>query len=164
MCFLDLLQGMEGGWGPLKLHELFLGIFAGRVKYEKTGWPSKWKIIYKSVKALIPLKEGHQDLLKLHIPLKRCSSVDEKNGAPKGNFVWSGKKICEEACQDLLKYCVSCGGGLKLFNEKVGRQQKGEVLLWNLGKPHLKGNLWKSRGTLHVWWSYRNCWMHQVNI
>ena len=28
----------------------------------------------------------------------------------------------EEACQDLLKYCVFFGGGLEFFNEKMGRQ------------------------------------------
>ena len=28
--------------------------------------------------------------------------------------------MCEEACQDLLKYWVFFGGGLEFFNEKNG--------------------------------------------
>ena len=36
--------------------------------------------------------------------------------------------MCEEACQNLLKYCISFGGDLEFFNEKNGRQQKEEVL------------------------------------
>ena len=42
--------------------------------------------------------------------------------------------------------------------ETIGRQQKEEVLRWNVGKRRLRGRgLWKFRETLHVWWSYENC-------
>ena len=43
--------------------------------------------INKSVKALIPLKEGHQGLLKLHVPWGGGFSVGEKMGLQKENFV-----------------------------------------------------------------------------
>ena len=38
---------------------------------------NKQLFISKSVKALIPLREGHQGLLKLYVPLRGCSSVGE---------------------------------------------------------------------------------------
>ena len=39
--------------------------------------------------------------------------------------------------------------------QTMGRQQKQEVLYWNVGKCCLRGRgLWKSRQTLHVRWSY----------
>ena len=37
-------------------------------------------------------------------------------------------EICEEACQDLLKSYVMFGGGLEGCNEKMGKQQKDEIL------------------------------------
>ena len=37
--------------------------------------------------------------------------------------------MCEEACQDLLKSCITFGGGLEGCNEKnMVRQQREEVL------------------------------------
>ena len=46
------------------------------------------------------------------------------------------KYSCQEAFQDLLKSCLSFGGGLEGPNEeKMGRKQKKEVL--NVGKHRL---------------------------
>ena len=55
---------------------------------------NKKLFINKSPKALIKLKEGHQDLLKLHVPLRGCSTVGGKVGIQKGDFVWSRKTTC----------------------------------------------------------------------
>ena len=73
----------------------------------------------------------------METPCAFRSSIVGKNGAisKKGNFVWSGKIACVEAFQDLLKSCVSFGGSLEGSNEeKMGRQQKEELLEWNVGK------------------------------
>ena len=46
----------------------------------------------------------------------------------------------EEAFQDLLKSCVCFRWGLEGSNkEKMGRQQKQEVLKWNVRKTRLRG-------------------------
>ena len=48
----------------MKLHEPFGGIFVDRFKYKKQGDHQNKKLfVNKSVKALVPLKEGHQGLL-----------------------------------------------------------------------------------------------------
>ena len=61
-----------------------MGIF----KYEKTcDHRNKKLLINRCVKALITLKEGNQDLLKLHVSLRGFSTVEEKMGLQKGNFV-----------------------------------------------------------------------------
>ena len=47
--------------------------------------------------------------------------------------------------------------------QKMGRQQKKEVVRWNVGKIPFwmdGGWLWKFRGILHIWGSYGNCWIH----
>ena len=44
-------------------------------------------------------------------------------------FCLKRKITCEEAFQDLLKSCISFGGGLEgSIKEKMGRQQKEEFL------------------------------------
>ena len=53
---------------------------------KKQGDHQNKKLFIYLLKPLILLKEGHQDFLKLHIPLERCSSVDEKTEAPKRKF------------------------------------------------------------------------------
>ena len=64
-------------------------------KYEKTcDHRNKKLLINRCVKALITLKEGNQDLLKLHVSLRGFSTVEEKMGLQKGNFVWSRKITC----------------------------------------------------------------------
>ena len=87
MC-LDLFQGMAGKWGSLKLHEPFFWNFCWEFQIQKNKVTIEKKFfINKSVKPLIALKERHQGLLKLHVPLRECSSVDVKMGLQKGNFV-----------------------------------------------------------------------------
>ena len=74
---------------------IFGGISVGMFKYEKTcDHRNKKLLINRCVKALITLKEGNQDLLKLHVSLRGFSTVEEKMGLQKGNFVWSRKITC----------------------------------------------------------------------
>ena len=55
---------------------LFGGVLLGGSNEKKRDdHRNKKFFINKSVKALIPLKEGHQSLLKLHVLLRGCSSV-----------------------------------------------------------------------------------------
>ena len=70
---------------------------------------------------LIPFKEEHQGLSKLHVIFFR----GEGWGVPvwkewgylqKENFLWSGKMTCKEAFQNLLKSCLSFGGSLEDSN------------------------------------------------
>ena len=42
------------------------------------------------------------------------------------------------------------------------RRKKFYNEMW--GNVISQGGLWKSCGTLHMWWSYRNFWIHLVNI
>ena len=37
MFLLDLFWGMEGGWGLLKLHVLFMGDFCWKIQMRKNG-------------------------------------------------------------------------------------------------------------------------------
>ena len=48
---------------------------------------NKKLLINRCVKALITLKEGNQGLLKLHVSLRGFSTLEEKMGLQKGNFV-----------------------------------------------------------------------------
>ena len=115
--------------------------------------------INKSVEVLIPLKEGYQSLLKLHVPLGAVPARGRgegggweggwvKENSQKGNFVWSREIMCEEACQHLLKSFISFGGGLDgcmqwKKKKKMGRQQKEEVLKWKVGKCCMRRRLVK---------------------
>ena len=51
---------------------------------------------------------------------RRRSSKGEKDGAiaKRGNFFWNRKITCEEASRNLLKSCLSFGGGLQGSNEE----------------------------------------------
>ena len=62
MCLLDLFRRMGEGGGPLKWHVPVWGIFS--FDHRKKNF-----FINNSVEVLIPLKEGHQGLLKLHVHL-----------------------------------------------------------------------------------------------
>ena len=42
--------------------------------------------------------------------------------------------MCEEACQDLLKYYVSFGGGLEFFDEKNGEATEGRGSIVKCGE------------------------------
>ena len=66
----------------------FGGILVGRFKYKKKQDYHRNKKIFirKSVKALIPFKEGNQGLLNLHVALKGLFH-DGKMGLQKGNFL-----------------------------------------------------------------------------
>ena len=57
------------GKGPLKLHEPFLGDCNWEVQMWENDHRRKKFFINNSVGALIPFKEKHQGLLKLHVPL-----------------------------------------------------------------------------------------------
>ena len=85
------------------------------------------------------------------------SSVGKKMAhLQKGSFVWRRKMQCEDAFQDLWKSCISFGGGLKVSNEeKMGRQQKEEVLWWNEGKHHLRKG---GGGLVKTLWLSMNIW------
>ena len=57
-------------------------------------------------------------------------------------------------------------GAWTFLMKKMRRQQKEKVLQWNVEKSCLSSG---GRGacknlTLHVWWTYRNCVIHLVNI
>ena len=66
MFLLDLLWGIEGGWGVIEIACAFLGDFCWEIKGKEWCDHQKKKFfINKSVKALIPLKEGYQGLLNL---------------------------------------------------------------------------------------------------
>ena len=96
MCLLHLFREMEGGQGTVDIAWTFLGGFLlGCSNTKKRGYHRNKKLfINKSAKALIKLKEGHQGLLKLHVPLRGCSTVGGKVGIQKGDFVWSRKTTC----------------------------------------------------------------------
>ena len=152
MCLLDLFQGMEGGWGTVDIAWAFLGGFLlVRSNTKKWGDHRNKKIINKSGKALILPKKVHQGLLKLRIALRGSSTVGEKMGLQKGNFVWSRKITFEEACQDLLKYCVSFGWGLEFFHEKNREATEGRGFIMKCEETAFeggKGDLWKSYGVV----------------
>ena len=146
---------------------LFGWIFVVKFKYKKQGdhWDKKF-FINKSVKAWISLKEGHQGLLKLHVPLRGCSSMGEME-LQKGDFVWS-RKMCEEACQDLLKYCVSFGGGLEFFYGKNGKATERQRSIVKCGEIPFQG--WACENPVklsmcdgpietieYIWWRFGGC-------
>ena len=140
---------MEGG-GCWNCMCLFGGILLGDSNVEKRG--DHWKMKFftnKSIEALSPLKEGHQGLIKLHVPLVIgvCSSMGEKQGSlQKGNFVWSGKIMCKEACQGVSKSCVLFEGGLEDSNEKNGEATEG------------RGSIVKCGETLFDWGLVKMLW------
>ena len=47
--------------------------------------------------------------------------------------------MCEEACQDLLKYCVSFGGGLEFFDEKNGEATERRGFIVKCGETPFEG-------------------------
>ena len=64
MYLLDLLLGMGGGWGSVKLaYTFFEGIVVGRFKCKKWGDHQKKKFFINNALNI------HQSLLKLHVPL-----------------------------------------------------------------------------------------------
>ena len=63
------------------------GFLLVRSNTKKWGDHRNKKIINKSGKALILPKKVHQGLLKLRIALRGSSTVGEKMGLQKGNFV-----------------------------------------------------------------------------
>ena len=71
------------GW-PLILHVPFWGIFAGGRNAKKWGDHKKKKFKNNSIEALILFKEGHQSLLKLHVPLEGVPVWEKKS--PKREF------------------------------------------------------------------------------
>ena len=61
--------------------------------------------------------------------------------------VWNGFPV-EEVMTFLSNYFKGS------FDEKMGRQQKEDILWWNVEKRRLRRRgLWKICVTLHVWWS-----------
>ena len=166
MCLLDLFQGMEGGWGAVEIAWVFLGGFllgSSNTKKQGDHWNKKF-FINKSVKALISLKEGHQGLLKLYVPLRGCSCVGG-NGAPKRGFCLKWKNSVRGGLPGPIEILCIFWRGLGVFWWKKwggNRRKRFYSEMW--GKPVWGVGLWKSRGTLHMRWSYRNFWIHLVNI
>ena len=65
MCLLDLFLGVEGGWESVDIG----GLKLGGSNAELWGDDRNKKLLMNnSVEVLIPFNEGHQGLLKLHIP------------------------------------------------------------------------------------------------
>ena len=65
MCLLDLFLGVEGEWESVDIG----GLKLGGSNAELCGDDRNKKLLMNnSVKVLIPFNEGHQGLLKLHIP------------------------------------------------------------------------------------------------
>ena len=79
--------------------------------------------IDNAVQALIPFKEGHGSVLKLHIHLGEGVWM---LGEKQKNFLRGGRKMYGEAIQNLLRYCLSYGalkeGKWVLMRKKLGRQ------------------------------------------
>ena len=76
--FLDLLQGKGQGSGTVRIAALFLGLLL-RGNVEKRGNHQEKKFfIDNAVQALIPFKEKHRGLLKLHVQLGEGVSVWQK--------------------------------------------------------------------------------------
>ena len=92
--------------------------------------------INNSVEALIPFREEHQGLywkcMYFWGGIGRLQFWGKSGTiSKKGNFLWNRKITCKEASWNLLKSCLSFGGGLEDSNEEkktMGRQQKEEVL------------------------------------
>ena len=84
------LWWFDSYWGGMKLRILVVG----RFKCRKMGWPLKEEFFTNnSVEALIPLKEGHQGLLRLHAHLQGVSQCGEKMGlSPKREFCLKQEK------------------------------------------------------------------------
>ena len=167
MCLLDLFQGMEGGWGDhWHCMSLFGGIFVGTFKYEKWGDHRNKKLfINKSVKALILFKKWHQGLWKLHMALRGYSTVMEKLGLQKEDFVWSRKMTCEEACQPIEILCIYF---LETAWSFLMRKWGGNRRKWFYSE--MWGNpVWGGRGACenlmdgpietaeYIWWIFGGC-------
>ena len=79
-------------------------------------------LINKAAEALIPFKEDHQGLLKLHVSLVGGVSIWGKSGSvsKRRNFLWSEKITYEEAFQNLLKCYLFLAGLLENSNAENG--------------------------------------------
>ena len=166
MCLLDLFQGMEGGWGTVDIAWAFLGGFLlVRSNTKKWGDHRNKKIINKSVKALILFKKGHQGLLKLHILLRGCSTVEE-NEAPKREFclkqknnIWGGlSRPIEILCVFWMGFGVfswkksGSNRRKRFYNEMWGNR------FWG-GKGGLVKILWGGpiETVEWIWWIFGGC-------
>ena len=74
VCHLDSFEGGTSRWNSIYI---FGGIVVGRFKWGKKGWPSKKQILINN--PVIPFKEEHQGLLKLHVPLGRGREFQCRN-------------------------------------------------------------------------------------
>ena len=80
--------------GIVEIACAFLGGFLlGDSNLEKWNDHQKKKFfINKSIRALIPLKEGYQNLLKLHVPFRDVPAREEKGLSPKTKLCLKQKK------------------------------------------------------------------------
>ena len=128
---------------PLKLHIPFWRIVDGRFKCEKWADHQKKKLfINNAVETLIPFKEDHQGLMRLHVYL--------------GEDFYCGKNVLRFPEEEFF---------LKQKNDVRGsifEPIKILLIFWTFfgGFQCLKGALWKSCVTFHKWRSYENCWIH----
>ena len=111
----------------------FGGFLLGGSNVEK--WSDHWKkeffINDYSAEALIPLKEGHQGLLKQHVRLHEGINISGGGGAegfqfgekmrlsPKTEPCLKWKKNVLEGFEDLFKSCVFFGVGLEGSDEEI---------------------------------------------
>ena len=82
--------------------------------------------------------------------------------AKKGIFFWSRKIMCEEPCQELLKSCVLFWGGLEGCNEKKWGGNRKKSFYSEMWGPCLRRACENPVGLSMQ--SFRNCWIHLVNI
>ena len=115
------IQGVGEDRGIAIAWTFLMGLWLGSSNVEKCGdhWRKKF-FINNPVEALIPFKEKHQGLLKLHVPLG-WDWGKGGGGLSMGkslNFLWNGKIISEEDSCNLLKSCLSFGGCLESKKKK----------------------------------------------
>ena len=163
-CVSELVSvsgGRVGGcWNCIYL---FGGLLLRGSNTEKWGDHQKKKrFINNSFESVISVKEKHQGLLKLQVPLLESSSVG-KNGAifKRRNFSWSGKITYEKAFKTHwnLIYLLE-GLWIFIMKKKWGGYRRKRFLseMWG-NTVWWRGGLWKSLGTHHVWRFYGSCWI-----
>ena len=133
-------------WRFFRAHKnciyLFWRIVDGRFKCEKWADHQKKKLfINNAVETLIPFKEDHQGLMRLHVYL--------------GEDFYCGKNVLRFQEEFFLKQKNDVRGS-------IFEPIKILLIFWTFfgGFQCLKGALWKSCVTFHIWRSYENCWIH----
>ena len=135
------IQGVVEDRGVAIAWTFLMGLWLGSSNVEKCGdhWRKKF-FINNPVEALIPFKEKHQGLLKLHVPLGWDWGIPA--------IYWNLVYLLEGVWRVLMKKKGEA-------TERRGSIVKSREILF-------EGGLWKSFWALHVWWSHGKCLYQMV--